>query len=150
MARITEHLEVPTSPETAFDHVADFTTTVEWDPSIVAAERLDDGPIGLGSRFRVQLRLGPTTVPLEYELTAYERPHRVVLTTRGPLHRGEDDVRFAPSGDGGAAVDWQAGFALRGPVGRLFDPALSVGFRRTAAAAVRGLERSLQALARQP
>jgi dehydrogenase/reductase SDR family member 12 len=149
MARITESLEVPAAPEAAFDHVADFTTTVGWDPSIVAAEPLDDGPIGLGSRFRVKLRLGPTTVPLDYEITTYERPVRVVLRTRGLLHNGEDDVRFSPAGDGGSAVDWRARFAVRGPIGWLTDPALGVGFRRTAAAAVAGLERSLHDLARQ-
>jgi hypothetical protein len=149
MARITEHLEVPASPEAAFDHVADFTTSATWDPGIAAAERLDDGPIGLGSRFRVMLRLGPTTVPLEYEITTHERPVRVVLTTRGPLHQGEDDVRFTPAVTGGATVDWHARFAVRGPAGWLIDPALGVGFRRTAAAAITGLERSLHALARQ-
>jgi hypothetical protein len=147
MAQITERLDVPTAIEDAFDHVADFTTTVGWDPSIVAAERLDDGPIGLGSRFQVKLALGPVNVPLEYEITAYERPNRVVLTTRGPVHRGEDDVRFKESGDGDTTVLWNAQFAVRGPVGSLLDPGLGVGFRRTAAAAVRGLERSLHALA---
>lgn len=147
MAQITERLDVPTAIEDAFDHVADFTTTVDWDPSIVAAERLGDRPVGLGSRFRVKLALGPLNLPLEYEITAYERPNRVVLSTRGPVHRGEDDVRFVASADGGTTVLWNAEFALRGPVGRLLDPGLGVGFRRTAAAAVRGLERSLHAVA---
>lgn len=146
MARITEHLDVPASPEPAFEMVADFTSTVSWDPSIVRAERLDDGPIGVGSRFRVWLAIGPARLPLVYEITVHEPNERVVLTTRGPLHRGEDDVRFAPGGDGGTHVTWQARFALRGP-GRLIDPALAVGFRRTAAAAVAGLERELTALA---
>ena len=145
MARITEPLSVPTSIEAAFDHVAEFTTSAEWDPGITSARRLDEGPIGLGSRFEVRLKLGLATVPLVYEITAYERPHRVVLTTAGLLHRGEDDVRFAP-GDDGTEVTWNALFALRGP-GLLLDPALGVGFRRTATKAVAGLERSLRALA---
>ena len=145
MARISEPLDVPIPVETAFDHVADFTTTADWDPGIARARRLDEGPIGLGSRFEVRLKLGPVTVPLEYEITAYERPHRVVLTTRGPIYRGEDDVRFAAT-EAGTRVTWNALFALRGP-GRLLDPVLGVGFRRTAAKAVAGLDRSLQALA---
>ena len=145
MARITEHLDVPPSPETAFDHVADFTTTVGWDPSIVAARRLDDGPLDVGSRFEVKLKAGLLTVPLIYEITVYERPERVVLRTVGPLHLGEDDVRFAAD-EQGTRVTWNAEFRLRGP-GRLLDPLLGLGFRRTAAAAVSGLERSLIALA---
>ncbi len=144
MARISAPLQVPAAVEAAFDHVADFTTSAEWDPGITAARRLDDGPIGLGSRFEVRLALGPVTVPLVYEITTYERPHRVVLTTRGALHRGEDDVRFAAT-EQGTEVTWNALFALRGP-GLLVDPLLGVGFRRTADKAVEGLERSLRAL----
>jgi dehydrogenase/reductase SDR family member 12 len=144
MARITEHLAAPVTPEVAFDNLADFTTTADWDPGITAAERLDDGPIGLGSRFRVRSKSGLVTVPLVYEITRYERPDRLVLTTEGTVHRGEDDVRFEAR-DGGTAVTWNAMFAVRGPVGRLLDPVLSVGFRRVGKAAVAGLERFLHA-----
>lgn len=145
MARISEPLQVPIRPEQAFDHVADFTTSASWDPGITEARRLDDGPIGVGSRFEVQLKLGLVSVPLVYEITRYERPNRVVLHTKGRLHEGEDDVRFAPS-EAGTEVTWNAMFRVRGP-GKLIDPALGVGFRRTAAKAVEGLERSLSALA---
>lgn len=145
MARITERLLVPTPVEAAFDHVADFTTSQRWDPLIVGAERLDSGDLGVGSRFRVHLRFGLLTVPFEYEITHYDRPGRVVLTTRGLAHEGEDDVRFVPAPGGGTEVTWNAEFALRGP-GRLIDPALAVGFRRTGKAAVAGLERSLHSL----
>jgi hypothetical protein len=143
MARITERLASPATPEVAFDSLADFTTTAEWDPGIAAAERLDDGPIGLGSRFKVRSRLGVVTVPLVYEITHYERPDRLVLSTEGPIHRGEDDVRFATGPDGGTVVTWTAMFAMRGPIGRLIDPGLSIGFRRVGKAAIAGLERFL-------
>lgn len=146
MATIREQLAVPTDPGTAFDYVADFTTTASWDPGIRGARRLDDGPIGLGSRFEVQSRFGLLTLPLVYEITAYEPHERVVLTTRGILHQGEDDVRFAPGADGGTVVTWNATFALRGPL-RLGDPVLGVGFRRVARDAVAGLEAGLRALA---
>jgi hypothetical protein len=141
VARIAETLRVPSTPEDAFDLVADFTSTEGWDPGIRSARRLDDGPIGVGSRFEVQLALGPTEAPLTYEITRYERPSRVVLTTVGRLHRGEDDVRFRAV-DGGTEVVWGAEFALRGP-GRLLDPLLGVGFRRAAREAVAGLAEAL-------
>ena len=145
MASITETLHVPVPPARAFDHLADFTTTEAWDPSIVRAERLDDGPLQVGSRFRVGLKVGLVTVPLVYEITRYVRPHHLVLTTRGLTHRGEDDISINATEEG-AEVVWNARFSLRGP-GRLLDPVLGVGFRRTATAAVAGLQRSLEALA---
>lgn len=145
MARIRETLHVPISPEQAFDHVADFTTAAAWDPGITESRRLDDGPIGLGSRFQVRVRFGPVALPMVYEITHYERPGRVVLRTKSLVHEGEDDVRFAASDDG-TEVLWNAMFRVRGP-GLLIDPALGVGFRRVGAKAVQGLERSLTALA---
>lgn len=145
MARIREPLQVPITPERAFDHVADFTTAADWDPGITEARRLDSGPIGAGSRFEVQYKMGPTTVPLVYEITRYERPDRVVLHTKSLLHEGEDDVRFSAN-DAGTEVVWNAMFRVRGP-GLLLDPALGVGFRRVGAKAVEGLRRSLSALA---
>jgi len=145
MARISEPLTLDIPQELAFDQVADFTTTATWDPGISDARRLDDGPLGVGSRFEVQSRQGPVTVPLVYEITAYDRPHRVVLETKGLLHQGEDDVTFE-SVEGGTLVTWNAQFRLRGP-GRLVDPALAVGFRRVVDKAVVGLERFLRAQA---
>jgi dehydrogenase/reductase SDR family member 12 len=141
VARITETLLTPRTPQEAFDHVADFTTSADWDPSIATARRLDGGDLGVGARFEVRLQLGPRTAPLVYEITAYERPHRVVLVTRGRVHRGRDDVRFRAV-EGGTEVTWDATFELRGP-GVLLDPLLARGFRRAGAAAVEGLARSL-------
>jgi hypothetical protein len=150
MARITEHIDAPVTPEVAFDSLADFTTTADWDPGIAAAERLDSGPIGLGSRFEVRSKIGLLTVPLVYEITRYERPDRLVLTTVGTFHRGEDDVRFEARSDGGTGVTWRAMFAVRGPLGRLIDPGLAIAFRRVGKAAVAGLERSLREQVGQP
>lgn len=145
MARITEELLVPLTPEQAFDHVADFTTAADWDPQITDATRIDAGGFGLGSRFRVVLAMGAARIPLVYEITTYDRPHRVVLRTTSALHVGEDDVSFEATDDG-CRVVWNALFRLRGPL-RLTDPALGVGFRRTAKEAVAGLEASLRSLA---
>lgn len=145
MARVSAPLSVPIAPEVAFDNLADFTTLAVWDPGIAATERLDDGPLGVGSRFRVHVKLGPVTWPFIYEITVYDRPHRVVLETKGPLHHGEDDVTFVAE-DGGTRVTWNAMFRVRGP-GRLLEPALKVGFGRTVAEAVEGLEPFLRELA---
>jgi hypothetical protein len=141
MARIREIVRTSHSREEAFDHLADFTTTAAWDPGIVAAKRLDAGPLDVGARFEVRLQLGPATVPLVYEITTYERPDRLVLTTVGRVHRGEDDVRFQTSAEGTEIV-WNAMFAIRGP-GRLFDPLLAVGFRKAGLEAVEGLATEL-------
>jgi hypothetical protein len=145
MARIRETITVAVSRPQAFDYVADFTTTPEWDPAISDAERLgDDGPVAVGTRVRVRYSAGPLTFPLVYEVTRHEPHRRVVLRTSSPFHLGEDDVRFIET-DEGTLVEWNALFRLRGP-GRLIDPLLAVGFRRVGAETVVSLERALTAL----
>ncbi len=141
MARIqaTIHANVP--PEVAFDLIADFTSTVRWDPGIRSAERLDAGPIGVGARFAVGIALGARTTAAVYTITTHDRPTHVVLTTVGPWYRGVDDVRVRAEGEG-CVLEWSASFSLRGP-GRLLDPLLGVGFRRVAAMAAAGLEAEL-------
>ena len=148
MARIVETFTAPVPPATAFALVADFTTTASWDPLISAARRLPGGPggPGVGDRVEVDLAMGSRTVPVVYEVTAHEPPHRVVLEAAGAWFRGRDDIRVA-AGDapGTSTVTWDATFALRGPL-VVLEPLLAVGFRRTAAKAVAGLAAALRGL----
>jgi len=153
MARIVEHFPVPVPPSVVFAYVADFANTRDWDPMIEAAERRDEGPLRVGSSFDVSLRMGSRIVPLVYTITVLRPDEHVVLETSGSWYRGRDDVRIRPSesgsdggSTGGSEVQWDATFALRGPL-MLFDPLLAIGFRRTAAMAVAGLRAALSALA---
>jgi dehydrogenase/reductase SDR family member 12 len=148
MATVTVDREVVTPQHAAFDAVADFTSSAVWDPGIASSRRLDAGPVTRGSRFEVRYRFGPLTLPLVYEITRYERPDRVVLETRSPLHVGEDDVRFRSSA-AGTEVSWRARFAFRGP-GILLEPVLRVAFPRVAQEAGDGLALHLGSLADPP
>ena len=48
---------------TAFDYIADFATSQEWDPGTAASRRLDDGPVGRGSRYALDVRMGGRIAP---------------------------------------------------------------------------------------
>jgi hypothetical protein len=148
MARVSIDRKVPITCAAAFDAVADFTSSAAWDPGIASARRLDDGPLGVGSRFEVRYRFGPVTSPLVYEIVRYDRPSRVVLATDSLLHTGEDDVRFEQVGLA-TEVRWLARFGFRGP-GRLLEPLLRVGFPRVAREAADGLATYLSELGARP
>ncbi|HEY4948288.1 MAG TPA: SRPBCC family protein, partial [Acidimicrobiales bacterium] len=60
--------------EETFDYLAQFSNAAEWDPGVGSAERLDTGPVGLGSVFRLQVKVGSRAIPLDYRIVAYERP----------------------------------------------------------------------------
>lgn len=148
MARIVERFTVPVPPALVFPFVADFSNTRHWDPQIDTAAQLGPGPIGVGTSFAVELRIGigSIIIPMVYTVTEHEVPSHVVLETSGWWYRGRDDVTVLPGADGDAEVTWDATFALRGPF-VVLEPLLAVGFRRTVTKAVAGLRAALGSLA---
>ena len=146
MTRFVRQIEVPPPPGEAFAYVADFATTAEWDPGIVEARRLDDGPLGGGSRFEVVSAFGERRLPITYTITAFEPPSRIVLEGVGERFRGTDEIRFAPGADGGTRIDYIADLALRG-VARVAEPFMRGRFEQVVDEGSIGLERTLRSRA---
>lgn len=137
MARYVDAIDLDLSPEKAFDYLADFSTTAEWDPGVVAAERLTPGPIGVGTRFRVVVSFLGRTLEFEYEITEYERPRRLVLRGTSESVIATDEIGFLARGSG-TRVSYEARLELTGLL-RLADPVLQVLFQHIGRLAVRGL-----------
>ena len=102
------------SAEETFDYLADFANAAEWDPGTATAERLDDGPLGPGSTFRLGVRVGPRVIPLEYRIVTYERPHKVVLLGESDTIRSEDTMTVSAAADGGSILTYHADLRLLG------------------------------------
>ena len=147
MARYTTEFDVETSPETVFAYLEDFTNGPDWDPGIADAERLDDGPIGVGSRFALDLRVAGRTQRWVYEVEEHEPHRRVTFATRTSRATGIDRVVIEPQPDGGSRVTWDATFTFAGTLGSLIDPAFGLVFHRIASKAVDGLRAAVAALA---
>jgi uncharacterized protein YndB with AHSA1/START domain len=129
------------SVEEAFDYLADFSRTAEWDPSVVDARRLTRGRVRLGASFRVVVSFLGRRVPLEYRITEFERPSRLVLSGGDSSLRSIDEITFVPR-PGGTRVTYEARLELTG-IRRLADPILDVLFQRIGRLAVRGLRERL-------
>ncbi|TFG68223.1 MAG: hypothetical protein E4H24_04190 [Thermomicrobiales bacterium] len=141
MTRLHERIQTPLTLEETFAYVADFANSQEWDPGVASAERLDDGPVGVGARYRLGVRLGRRVAPMEYRITAYEPPHRVVLKGEGSGVTAIDDIRF--EGDGtGTRIEYIADIQLGGLL-RLIQPFLGRSFRKLAENAVGGMQQQL-------
>jgi carbon monoxide dehydrogenase subunit G len=137
MARYVDAIDLDLPLEEAFDYLADFSTTAEWDPGVVEAERLTPGPIGRGTRFRVVVAFLGRTLTFEYEIIAYEPPHRLVLRGTNEALVSTDEIGFMPKGSG-TRVTYEARLELTGLL-RLADPVLHVMFQHVGRLAVRGL-----------
>jgi uncharacterized protein YndB with AHSA1/START domain len=141
MARYVDAIDLPIPIEEAFDYLADFSRTAEWDPGVCDARRLTRGEIRLGSRFEVTVSFLGRRVPLEYRITEFERPSRLVLTGGDSSLRSIDEITFV-SRRGGTRVTYEACLELVG-IRRLADPALDLLFQRAGRLAVRGLRERL-------
>ena len=123
-----------------FDFVADCRNELAWNPRAVEIEKLSDGPIGLGTRFRGRYRGGMT---LEIEVVEYDRPHRIAWEVDGRRLRMRPVITVNPHAKGthvAMAADVTASGAMR-----LLLPLLGPVFRRQNTAAGANLKRVLEA-----
>ena len=57
MAHYTASIETPRPPAETFAYLSDFSTTEQWDPGVVEAQRIGDAPVGRGDRVPARRRL---------------------------------------------------------------------------------------------
>jgi hypothetical protein len=82
-------------------------------------------------------------VPLEYRITEFDRPTRVVLAADGATIRSTDEISFVATNEG-TSVTYEADLELKTRLGRLMDPLLALAFRRIGARAAAGLRAALR------
>lgn len=142
MARYIGTIETPKPVEEVFDYMADFTSVERWDETAVRAVRLDDGPPGLGARFRVTVRFAGRENDFDYETVAFERPDRLVLRAENGSVVSEDEVTVRPLPTGGTELTYDARLQPKGLM-KLADPVLGILFKRLGDNAAAGLAREL-------
>ena len=80
--------------------------------------------------------------PMEYRITTYEPPTRVVLTGAGSNVSAVDEIRFETTPSGGTAIDYTADIRLGGWM-RLVQPFVGGTFEKIAKDALGGMQRAL-------
>jgi carbon monoxide dehydrogenase subunit G len=50
--RFEENFQVPQGPQQVFDYLADVCNEAKWNPWAISVEKVSEGPIGKGARFR--------------------------------------------------------------------------------------------------
>jgi len=105
MAHIDGEIVINRPVEEVFDFVADERNEPRYNPRMLRVEKLSPGPVGLGSRFRAEMRTRPRPMEMTTEFTGYERPRRLASTTR----MSRMDIRGTLSFDpvpGGTRMRW--------------------------------------------
>ena len=141
MTTLHEQIETSLPIDATFAYVADFANAQEWDPGVATADRLDAGPVRLGSRYRLGVRLGRRVAPMEYRVSVFEPSNRVVLVGSGSGVSAVDEIRLERTASG-TRVDYTADIQLGGFL-RLIQPFLGRAFANLGRNAVEGMQRTL-------
>jgi carbon monoxide dehydrogenase subunit G len=137
MAHYTASIETPRPLAETFAYLSDFSTTEQWDPGVVEAERLGDAPVGPGTEFRLVAEFLGRRTALTYRIVEFEPRNAVTLRGENATVVSLDRITFEPS-DGGTRVTYDADLALKGPL-RIADPLLGLAFDRVGDRALEGL-----------
>ena len=139
MTKLVEHIETPLAREAAFHYVADFSRQAEWDPNTVSSRRIDDGELGVGARFALEVKMGPRLAPMEYRITEWQAPSRVVLIGEGSGVWTEDSITFTETA-AGTSIEYVFDIRLAGALG-LIQPLLRRAFTSIGRGAAAGMKR---------
>jgi uncharacterized protein YndB with AHSA1/START domain len=82
MTIIINSVEIARPVEEVFDYLSDQSNELNWNPSVESMEKLTDGPVRVGTRYRAKWRGAPTIMT---ECTRYDRPHGWTYRNGGPI-----------------------------------------------------------------
>ena len=82
MAHIEGEIVIKRPVDEVFDFVADERNEPRYNPRMLHAEKVSDGPIGVGTEFRAETATRRGSAEMAIEITRYERPSRLESSTR--------------------------------------------------------------------
>ena len=97
MPTVSDSVVIARNPAAVFAAIEDPTVQMTFDDMIRSVERLTDGPIGKGTRFRGDFK-GMGTV--EYEYADFEAGRRIVHGVRMPFGGMRHAFALSPEGGG--------------------------------------------------
>ena len=118
MTRIHERIETDLPIDAAFDYIADFANSHDWDPGTAWSRGRAATTARSGSARRSSWTCAWAAASRRwtYRIRDFERPDRVVLVGAGSGVDAVDDIRFERVGDG-TVIDYTADIRLGGCCG---------------------------------
>jgi len=147
MTKLHERIHTTLPIEDTFAFIADFANSSRWDPGVATSERIDAGPVALGARYDLGVRMRGKVAPMEYRISTFEPPTRVILTGEGSGVFAVDEIKFEKTATG-TTIDYTADIRLGGWM-RLAQPFVGGAFEKIAKDALGGMQRALDARAAQ-
>lgn len=135
--RLSEQRRVTRDQRSCFDYAADFSNIEDWDPGVASSAKIGAGPVGVGTKYKVDAVFGKRTLPMIYEVTEYDAPDRVVLMGSGETIDARDVIEFRTD-NGETVIDYTADLTFRSNLKYLL-PIMGSTLRKVGERALDGL-----------
>ena len=109
MQRVERSARIPAPPSEVFAYLSDLDNLAEWQSGIVSAERVDVGPMRVGSSARVTRELMGQRLAVPLSVTDYEPPSRLGIASEVSGVKAAAMLELTPADDGAAT---EVGFAM--------------------------------------
>jgi len=124
MARMGGEVTIDAPVEEVFDLVADESNEPRYNPRIVRADKVSDGPVGTGTRFVAEPKGMGNRGRMTVEILEYDRPRRLHNIVRSWYMQVDGTLTFEQV-EGRTRLRWDWDMRLIGPM-RVLSPVLSL------------------------
>jgi uncharacterized protein YndB with AHSA1/START domain len=100
MAHYRASIDIQQPREDVFAYLSDFSTTREWDPGVVEAERLNGYAVGEGTEFRLVAEFLGRKHEVTYRIVEYDPPHAVTFLGENATVVSRDRITFDSTAEG--------------------------------------------------
>lgn len=124
MTHIVGEVTIDAPVGEVFDMVADERNEPRYNPRIVRAEKVSEGPVGAGARFVAEPKNLGARGEMTLTILEYDRPHRLHNVVRSSYLQVDGTLTFEEV-DGGTRLRWDWDMGLVGPM-RMLSPVLAL------------------------
>lgn len=79
---ILNKVRINKSPDEVFNFITDMRNELKWNPDVQFMEKITEGEIGLGTKFRAKWHLSDTLI---VTIDKFDRPRQVTFVNGGPI-----------------------------------------------------------------
>jgi dehydrogenase/reductase SDR family protein 12 len=137
--QLDETIQVQRPLHEVFAYISEFSRIEEWDPAVARGVRTTEGPLGVGSQFRIDMKAG---FSLRYTIVEWEPSRRMLMTVESKPFTAREEIFFDRTA-GGTRVRYVATFDFVGPLDRLVKLFPGV-MDRVGKSAMAGMKRALE------
>jgi hypothetical protein len=139
VAVIENSVEIARPVDEVFDFAADMRNELKWNPDVESMEKITEGPVGLGTRFKAKWHTSP---PVTTECTHFDRPSSFAYHNGGPI---EVDLTITLGSTPGGTLLTSRFDARPNGLIRLIFPVFLIILRRQEKANMVNVKRALEA-----